>query len=157
MGRFIIALAAFALAAFTDAAGGVEDPRAFVAATYAAYEREANAPPAEPTHVYSERLRDLFEAYETWARSHDDLVGSLDFDWWANAQDWTISNVSIVEHSFGADRRVIEAHWTNYDRRDSSRFFFVRQDGRWFLDDVVNGGGGDDGWTLSALLRERPE
>jgi len=158
MGRFIIALAALALAAFIDAPRGVDDPRAFVAETYAAYEREANAPPAEPAHAYSDRLRGLFETYEAWARSHDDLVGSLDFDWWVNAQDWTISRVSIVEFSFGPDRKVIEAHWTNYGRRDSSRFFFVREDGRWVLDDVVNGSGrGDDGWTLSALLRERPQ
>jgi hypothetical protein len=156
---FLAALAApAAVHAQAEAQRGIEDPRALVAEMYARYDAVNDAPIPEPRHAYSPRLRALFEAYDAWARAHEDLVGSLDFDWWANAQDWDISNVSIVEYSFGADRKVIEAHWRNYDRADSSRFFFIRENGRWFLDDVVNGsGGGGDGWTLSALLSARPE
>ena len=33
---------------------------------------------------------------------------------------------------------------------------YVRQDGRWYIDDASSGEGAD-GWTLSALLGERPE
>lgn len=137
---------------------GVEDPRAFVREMYERYRAVNDAPIPEPRYAYSARLTGLFEAYESWARAHDDLVGSLDFDWWTNAQDWQISNISIVEFSLPGERKVIEVHWRNYDRTDSSRFFFVREEGRWYLDDVVNGSGrGDNGWTLSTLLHERPE
>lgn len=156
MGRFLFFVAAL-LALPAAANAQVDDPRAFVAATYARYARAANDPPAEPAHAYSPRLRALFAAYERWARAHDDLVGSLDFDWWVNAQDWEISGVAVTEEAAGPDRRAIVARWTNYGRMDSSRFLFVRDHGRWYLDDVVNGtGSGDEGWTLSALLRERP-
>ncbi len=157
MGRILPVVAAL-LALPAAANAQVDDPRAFVAHTYAAYARAANAPPAESTHAYSPRLRRLFAAYERWARSHDDLVGSLDFDWWVNAQDWEIHGVTVTPAPGGRNRRAIVARWTNYGRRDSNRFLFVRIGGRWYLDDVVNGNGREpDGWTLSALLRQRPE
>lgn len=162
MGRLVFLLAALAALIASPATadrrgGGVADPRAFVAETYAAYARAPNDPPPEPVHAYSERLVSLFTVYQVWARAHDDLVGSLDFDWWVNAQDWAISEVRVTQIDEGPGRRIVIARWRNLDRTDSSRFHFVRWRGRWYLDDVVNGtGSGSDGWTLSALLRERP-
>ena len=154
MVKFLVTLAALAAAAFTDAPRGIEDPRAFVAGVYEAYRANPDAPPADPVHAYSDRLRGLFEAYEAWARGHEDLVGALNFDWWVNAQDWEIGPVSLVQFDAGPDRRVIQASWTNAGRADSTRFFFVRQNGRWYLDEAVNGRRGE-GWTLSELLRQR--
>ena len=157
MAKYLLMLAALALAAFTQVPRGIEDPEAFVRAHYALYARAANDPPPEPAHIYSARLVPLFADYEAWARAHDDLVGSLDFDWWVNAQDWEIGDLRIVASETGPDRRAIIVHWTNYGRADTNRFLFVREGGRWYLDEVVNGsGGGDDGWTLTVLLRQRP-
>ncbi|HEV2818603.1 MAG TPA: hypothetical protein VGW40_15445 [Allosphingosinicella sp.] len=156
MGRKLLALAAL-LSLPAAAQAQVDDPRAFVARSYAAYARAANDPPAEQPRAYSPRLRALFAGYESWARAHDDLVGSLDFDWWVNAQDWEISRVAVTQAPSGRGRRTVAARWTNYGRVDRSRFLFVRIGGRWYLDDVVNGNGREpDGWTLSALLRQRP-
>ena len=135
---------------------GVADPRAFVAATYARYQANRNVPPPDPSHAYSPRLRRLFQAYEAWTRQHQDLVGALDFDWWTNAQDYEIRNVRITERRVGPGRRWIVASFRNFDRNDVIRFLFVRRGGRWYLDDADQGTGGD-GWTLSALLQERPE
>jgi hypothetical protein len=138
------------------AGGGVADPRAFVSRTYAAYARSSDATPPEQRSAYSARLSRLFIDYDR-AWSGGDEVGSLDFDWWVNAQDWEISNVRVSEGGDGPARRTVTARWRNMDRSDSSRFLFVRWHGRWYLDDVINGSGsGDHGWTLSALLRERP-
>src|SRR5829696_2963094 len=144
-------------AAAAEAVRGVEDPRAFVVQTYAAYQRNPNGP-EWPAFAYSDRLRALFDDYERWAYGHDDLVGSLDFDWWVNAQDWELRDVRVTERREGADRRVVAARFNNAGRSDEVRFQFVREGGRWYLDDAVEGtGGGGDGWTLSALLRERAE
>ena len=138
---------------------GVDDPRAFVEQTYARYRSAPNTPPVDPVYSYSDRLRRLFAAYDAWQARHQDLVGSLDFDWWTNAQDWDeIRIAELREQRRGPDRRTVIARFTVFDRESVNRFQFVRQGGRWYLDDVVNGNGrGDDGWTLSALLRERPE
>ena len=140
-----------------EALRGVEDPRAFVEQQYAAYLRDENGPDY-PAYAYSDRLRALFDAYEAWTAQHEDLVGSLDFDWWLNAQDWGLSNVRVTETAEGPDRRTETARFNNSGREDEIRFLFVRQHGRWYLDDAVEGtGSGGDGWTLSALLQEREE
>ena len=161
MRAFLILLAALAALAGTPAladraGGGVSDPRAFVANTYAAYARSSDSTPPEQRSAYSARLAGLFAGYDR-AWSGGDEVGSLDFDWWVNAQDWEISNVRVTQSDNGPTRRTVTAQWKNMDRTESSRFLFVLWHGRWYLDDVINGiGSGDHGWTLSALLRERP-
>ena len=143
--------------AAAEAARGVRDPRAFVEQFYAAYETYPNGP-EWPAYAYSDRLRALFEAYETWTAGHEDLVGALDFDWWVNAQEWELSDVRVTERREGAHRRIVAARFSNAGRPDEIRFLFVRQGGRWYLDDAIEGTGrGDGGWTLSALLRERAE
>lgn len=139
------------------AARGIEDPLAFIAGEYAAITRDPSSFREPPTHAYSDRLRALFDSYEAWTASQDDLVGSLDFDWWTNAQDWVLSDLRLAEARQGADRRVVSADFMNGDRPDQIRFLFVRQNGRWYLDDAIEGtGSAGEGWTLSDLLRERP-
>jgi hypothetical protein len=156
MARLWLILAALATAAFA-APRGVDDPRAFVAHTYLAYQRGPDTPIEWPAYAYSPRLKALFDAYDRWTRAHDDLVGSLDFDWWINAQDWELHDVALSERAAGANRRTVIARFRNIDRAEEISFLFVRQRGRWYLDDAVQGSGhGEDGWTLSALLRERP-
>jgi hypothetical protein len=146
-----------ATAAGAQAVRGVEDPRAFVEQFYAAYETYPNGP-EWPAFAYSDRLRALFEAYETWTADHEDLVGALDFDWWVNAQEWELSDVRVTESRPSANRRVVAARFSNAGRPDEVRFLFVREGSRWYLDDAIEGTGrGDGGWTLSALLRERAE
>lgn len=132
---------------------GVTDPRAFVAATYARYQAHPDVPPPDQSYIYSPRLRALFAAYDR-DLGGGDLVGSLDFDWWTNAQDYRIANVRLSERRQGAGRMMIIARFDNYDAHEVVRFLFVRIGDRWYLDDAVHGGA--EGWTLSALLRERP-
>lgn len=133
---------------------GVADPQTFVAQTYARYQAHPDQPPDEQSYAYSPRLRDLFDAYWAWQRAHDGEVGSIDFDWWTNAQDYQIRNLGYRVIDEGSDLRWIVARFDNYDRHDEVRFRFVRQGGRWFLDDAMEGtGSGDNGWTLSALLQ----
>jgi hypothetical protein len=136
---------------------GVSHPRAFVAATYARYRAHPDVPPPDQSQVYSPRLRALFAAYGR-DLGGGDLVGALDFDWWTNAQDYRIANVRLTERRGGPGRLTIVARFDNYGRHDEVRFLFVRIGNRWYLDDAVQGSGrGGDGWTLSALLRERPQ
>lgn len=135
-------------------ARGVDDPRAFVAQRFVGYRSGGDHVPPDPVRAYSPRLAALFATYNAWQRRHPDEVGSIDFDWWINAQDWELSGVSVAQADNGPNARVVTASWRNSGSPDSSRFLFVRIGGRWYLDDAVHGSGqGDDGWTLSALLR----
>jgi hypothetical protein len=165
MGKKLLALAAataalnltgsaFAVPAHRAAhARGVEDPRAFVAQRFAGYRGSTDHVPPDPVWAYSPRLTALFAAYDRWQRRHNDEVGSIDFDWWINAQDWELSGVSVSQADGGPNARIVTASWRNSGTADSSRFLFVRIGSRWYLDDAVHGTGhGDEGWTLSALL-----
>ncbi|MEA3013165.1 MAG: hypothetical protein QOD42_1710 [Sphingomonadales bacterium] len=136
---------------------GVADPRAYVIEMYRFYQAEPNGSSPNSGVAYSRRLRALVNAYDEWTRQHGELVGALDFDWWTNAQDYSISNVAVTKRNPSRSRRWIVARFDNYDRHDEVRFLFIRQGRRWYLDDAVHGSGrGAEGWTLSALLRERP-
>jgi hypothetical protein len=135
-------------------ARGVDDPRSFVAQRFAGYRSGTDHVPSDPVWAYSPRLAALSATYNAWQRRHPDDVGSIDFDWWINAQDWELSGVSVTQADTGPNARTVTASWHNSGTADSSRFLFVRLAGRWYLDDAVHGTGhGDDGWTLSALLR----
>ena len=136
---------------------GVADPRAFVAATYARYQTQADTPPPDQSYAYSPRLRRLFASYDAWQRGHQDLVGALDFDWWTNAQDYVLSNLRLTEQRHSAGRRWIVARFDNGGRHDEIHFLFIRQGGRWFLDDAYEGPGGGGGWMLSDLLQRREQ
>lgn len=153
----ILLALAWPSAATAAPARGVADPRAFVAGQYAAYVRGGgDHTPPDPVWTYSERLRASFDAYNRWQRRHRDTVGSLDFDWWINAQDWELHDLNVTASAQGANRMLVTARFRNIDRREEVRFLFVRAGRRWYLDDATQGTGhGDNGWTLSALLRSR--
>lgn len=160
MGRYIVILAALLTAALAPPAGrGVSDPRAFVQRTYAAYQRAGGETQVEwPAYAYSPRLKALFDAYDAWARAHGDEVGTLDFDWWMNAQDWDLHDVRVTARATRPGRMIVTARFRNGERREEVRFLFVRLHGRWYLDDAVQGTGHATlGWTLSALLRQREQ
>lgn len=157
MTRLLLALVLLFSAAPALAQGrGVADPRTFVVATYARYQAHPDRPPPSQNYAYSPRLRRLFNAYDAWQRQHNDEVGAIDFDWWTNAQDYRIRNLSYRVINEGPNLRWIVARFDNYDRHDEVRFRFVREGRRWYLDDAMQGtGSGGDGWTLSALLQSR--
>ena len=136
---------------------GVVDPRHFVLETYRAFARSDESM-EWPEQSYSPRLRALFADYDAWTAAQDGPIGELDFDWWVNAQDWGIADVSVSETVSTRNRRIETARFLHGDRRDEIRLVFVREAGHWFLDDAIEGSGRDgDGWTLSDLLRARPE
>jgi hypothetical protein len=132
---------------------GVDDPRALVEGQYRAYQTNTDTPVEAPAFAYSDRLKALFDSYGRWQNQHQDEVGSIDFDWWTNAQDWELHDVAVTEADSGPDAKTVTARFRNIDRQEEVRFLFVRSNGRWYLDDAVQGSGhGDDGWALSALL-----
>ena len=56
----------------------------------------------------------------------------------------------MTERRHGPDRRTVTARFTNCGRPDEVRFLFVREGGRWYLDDAIEGTGSGDG-GLDAL------
>jgi len=143
-------LAAAALACMpAPAATTIGDPVAFVRGVYDKLASNQNY--KEPEDIYTPRLGALIALEQ---KESGGEVGRLDFDFWVNAQDWQLSDISVSGQPVeGAkDREIVVAKFKNDDRKDEIHFYFERLSwAGWRLDDVRSFG--DDGWTLSLLLK----
>lgn len=157
MGRGLLLIAAALLATAPSAAtqpassphaaeAGVRNPAAFVRERFARYAR-GDSPAPWPTYAYSARLHGLFEALDARAGGGE----RINFDWWVDAPDWQIDNVRLRSAWPGRGRLNVHARWRVFGEERSGTFLFVRENGRWYLDDVASH---TTGWTLSVLLQQ---
>ena len=128
----------------------ISDPTSFVAEVY---RNLAKSQPADrsylpPEHIYTARLAKLLQDDRRKAKGE---VGCLDFVFWVNGQDWTISNLSITNGPTSQDRKIVIARFINLDTPEEIHLDFQRIAGRWLLDDVHSVKG--ERWTLSEILK----
>jgi hypothetical protein len=128
----------------------ISNPAGFVTGVYRHYLKaqstdEAYAPPED---VFTPRLGKLIRDGRKRAKGE---VGCLDFDFWVNGQDWTITNLSVTTGAAGKDRETVIARFLNVGSPQEIHFEFRRINGRWLLDDVRSLK--DQRWILSAVLQ----
>jgi len=78
----------------------------------------------------------------------------LDFVFWINAQDWTITHLSITSADEGQERKTVITKFLNGGEPQEIHFDFRRNAGRWLLDDVHSLSAPP--WTLSEILKCAP-
>ncbi|HYD14116.1 MAG TPA: hypothetical protein VEC11_14815 [Allosphingosinicella sp.] len=145
----ILALAVALGRAEPPAYPGVADPMAFVAARYGEYQH-GNRTIALDSYA-STRLRRLLHAFDE-AAGGEELDGA---DFWIDGVDWRLAGLDLaLEPRRRPDRQTVTARFRNLSRPVLLRFHFVREGGRWFLDEVVRPG--RRGWTLTGRLARRP-
>jgi hypothetical protein len=147
--RLLISLAlaaTLAVPATVQAATRIDDPVKFVKTEYATTVGKH----PEPDDIYSARLNALF-ALDT-KEAHGE-VGRIDFDFWMNGQDGTISGVTIsklgVENA--QDREIVVARFKNEKTANEIHFYFEKTAKGWKLDDVRSMLG--EQWVLSLVLK----
>ena len=108
-------------------ADGVADPVAYVKQGYAHLMQNKNLPD-EKANI-TPRLKALFALEEKDAGGE---VGRLDFDYWANGQDWHISKLAVkaVPVEGAKDREIVFATFHNIDRDEEIHFYFEKSGGR---------------------------
>jgi hypothetical protein len=152
--------ASFALAAFSfssvlllSASTRIDDPKAFVTEVYrrliAVQSTHSSYTP--PEDIYTPRLEKLLRDDRRKAKGE---VGCLDFDFWINAQDWTITHLTITTTDEGQERKTVITKFRNGGEPQEIHFDFLRSAGRWLLDDVHSLSAPP--WTLSQLLKCAP-
>ncbi len=101
-----------------------------------------------PEDIFTPRLGKLIQDDRKRAKGE---VGCLDFDFWVNGQDWTITNLSVTSGDAGKDRWTVIAKFRNLGDPAEIHFDFRRVEQRWLLDDVhcVK----EPRWTLSDILK----
>jgi hypothetical protein len=155
MKGLLAALGAFSFlgALLLSAASRIVDPKNFVSEVYrgfvAAQSTDHSYTP--PDDIYTARLAKLFREDKRKAKGE---VGCLDFDFWVNAQDWKITDLTITSRDEIQERKTVIAKFKNIGEPKEIHFDFRRIAGRWLLDDVHSMLAPQ--WTLSDILQCAP-
>jgi hypothetical protein len=155
MRRLARALAAFSFSSvlLLSAATRINDPKAFVTEVYrhlvAAQSTLSSYTP--PDDIYTPRLEKLLRDDRRKAKGE---VGCLDFVFWVNAQDWTISRLTITSADEGQGRKTVITKFLNGGEPQEIHFDFRANAGRWLLNDVHSMSAPP--WTLSEILKCAP-
>ncbi|HXC55855.1 MAG TPA: DUF3828 domain-containing protein [Rhizomicrobium sp.] len=146
LGILAVAVLAFGVSAATAAPTRIDDPVKFVKAVYATTVGKK----PEPDDIYSPRLDALFKLDTKEAGGE---VGRVDFDFWMNGQDGTISGVAIskVDVDNAKDRLIVVAKFKNEKTPNEIHFYFEKTAAGWKLDDVRSVA--NDPWVLSLMLK----
>ncbi len=143
-------LAAVLVAAFiaqpAGAATKIDDPLKFVKQIYTTTVGKR----PEPDDIYTPRLDALFKLDSKEAGGE---VGRIDFSFWMNAQDGTISNVVVTKAPVenAPNRMVVIAKFKNEKTPNEIHFYFEKTAAGWKLDDARSLLG--EQWTLSLILK----
>ena len=143
----LLALAAVLLGpAASQAATRIDDPVKFVKALYATTVGKK----PEPEDIFSARLDALFKLDTKEAGGE---VGRVDFDFWMNGQDGTITGVTVskIDVENTKDRLIVVAKFKNEKTPNEIHLYFEKTAAGWKLDDarsVMN-----DPWVLSLMLK----
>ncbi|MEI9994718.1 MAG: hypothetical protein WDM91_09005 [Rhizomicrobium sp.] len=143
----ILSIAAALVATSAHAAATkIADPVVFVRSVYAT---TVGRHP-EPDDIYTPRLDALFKLEQKEA---GDGVGRLDFDFWMNGQDGTITGAAIskIDVEEAAGRVIVVAKFKNEKTPNEIHFYFEKIGGGWKLDDVRSVM--NDPWVLSLILK----
>ncbi len=149
--RWVIAMFAVALAVTTtaNAATVIGDPLTFVRQQYDKIVRDRNY--ATPDDIYSDRLKALMALDAKEAGKGN--VGRFDFDIWIDAQDATLTDVTIkaLPVESAPNRKIVVATFKNFGKPHEVHFYFERGTNGWRLDDAR--ATAPEQWTLSLILK----
>ena len=160
IGRLLVvaaALLALAAPALAAAARDPADPRAPVAALYAAEKsgRPTLVSPAPRAAALTRGLAALWDKAEARARRSGDVA--IDFDVVTNSQGADVKSYALTVERRDANRATVVAtidpgDWLRRSPRENVvTFALVRQAGRWRIDDVAGVAEPND-WSLRDML-----
>lgn len=138
------ALAALAFAATPAHADDEADILAAARDAFATYTGQADwAAPDWERPIYSSEARALIEEWEA-GLSDEEPEYLNSFSWLCQCQDFDAGRFVVEFEAFHADGTdastvvaLVNLGWEGADR-DESELYFVRENGRWLLDDIVS-------------------
>jgi hypothetical protein len=101
------------------------------------------------------RLQALIDADEKATPQGD--AGTIDWDVFVNGNNWELSKLTIALVSKSAAHAQVRAQFFNFKDPHDLLFDLVREDGRWFIDDISETKKGGNRWTMSKILTHAPD
>jgi hypothetical protein len=149
-----LGLAGYPQVATAEPAPTLQEPESLVREVYRhliADERNSPQRYSTPESFFAPSLKSLVAAARRKARG--EAACGLDFVFWVNGQDYTITHLNVARGAASApDRATVIATFRNMNTPEKIVFSFEHTGGRWLLDDAQSVGG-DGKWTFSHLLR----
>jgi len=137
----VYALAVLALAGHPAAP---VTPHGIVEALYAPYVADPHAKGTGPSESAVDSIRRFADRDLKHLISADDAcqkreqgICNIDFDFLIAGQDWDLSKFSITDNPVTGDHQIVHANFESGGPVEV-RFYFIRQDGAWKIDDVEN-------------------
>ncbi len=96
------------------------------------------------------RLQALIDADEKATPKGE--AGTIDWDVFVNGNDWALSKLTITLVSKSAAQAQVRAQFYNFKDPHNLLFKLLREDGRWFIDDISETKKGGNRWTMSKVL-----
>ncbi len=146
LGLFFMAVSS----AGASAAPLFSDPKALLEYAYQPYEDDGF--PEDPFELFSNQLLALIEADAE--RTPEGETGTMNFDPYINAQDYLDLTIALGEVVMEGERAVADVEVVNFDEVSQMRFWLVREDGTWKIDDIASLTPDYD-WVLSELLTQK--
>jgi Protein of unknown function (DUF3828) len=164
--RRTFALSGLVLAVSGSARAAGPDPVAIVKSIYdgtlktVAKDRAPWLDARDRPATLSRSLVALWKQAEDKVNPKGDEVGPIDFDVTTNSQGMEVKSVKVAFESRSEARATVAAtltpkgEWKRASPKDNIvRYDFIREDGRWKIDDVRSSDG-DRRWSLRGLLNE---
>lgn len=114
-------------------------PINMVKTLYAGYIKTGANPDADPLEGFE--LKDfftdeLYRAFNAGLNRGDDELPDIDWDVFVNAQDYLISNFRVLALTTKATHQLITARFSNFKRRTTVNYAFVKTALGWRVDDI---------------------
>lgn len=133
-------------------ASAAADPAETIRPIYARYMTDpatTTFPALEEQAPWSAAMRQAL--IDMLARTEAGDAPALDFDPFANAQDWQISNVNVTTDSVVPESHaVVRASFQNGGSPQEVLYDLIWEDGAWRVDNMRSGGPAD-GWDLRQI------
>jgi hypothetical protein len=81
-------------------------------------------------------------------------VCALDWDFFIDGQDWTLSNVKVGALVVAGDKATVTVTFRNFATACANVYFFVREDGQWKVDEIETKSGAEAPVRIAKLLRD---
>ncbi|MEJ8571839.1 DUF3828 domain-containing protein [Microbaculum marinum] len=152
MRRLLASFGLLAALLFSGGAVAQETPDQVVRSIYATYEGQGlGISPADPgmREIFSARLQALLA--EEDQRIESDGIGLLDFDVFVDGQDFQVTDLQIGKPQVSGDEAHLDVRFLNFGEPREYRYSFVKESGRWRIDEIETVGADTD-WKLTSLL-----
>jgi hypothetical protein len=133
------------------------NPAAWLRQVYYLYHRAENSETLETQADTKLIVARASKSLAALFKKEDDCTAksgicAIDWDFVVDGQDWKLSNVKVGTAVVAGDKATVTVSFKNFDVACVNVYYFVREDGRWKVDDIETKSGSEAPVRIAKLL-----